>query len=164
MLTSIEHSVEVAVPARTAYNQWTQFEEFPRIMPRFEGARQLDDRHVRLRERLGGSSRDWVMEICEQIPDKRIAWTSSEGPRNSGAVTFHRLEDNRCKVMLQMEFEAEGGDTADPFALARQGVERDLLGFKGFLESTGKETGAWRGAIPSPDERTRSEPSGSDEG
>jgi uncharacterized membrane protein len=159
MLTSIESSVEVGVPARTAYNQWTQFEEFPRIMPRFEAASQVDDSHVQLRERLAGKPRSWVMEICEQIPDKRIAWTSSEGPRNSGAVTFHRLDDDRCKVMFQMEFEAGEDGPATYFALAREGVERDLLGFKEFLERKGKETGAWRGAIPSPDDRVEPEAS-----
>jgi uncharacterized membrane protein len=149
-MPTIETSVEVRVPARTAYNQWTQFEDFPKFMAHLERVEQVDDRHVRWSENEDGETRDWVMEISEQIPDKRIAWTTAAGPHQAGVVTFHRLDDERCKVMLQVDFEAPGSEAEQ---LARRTVARDLGDFKRFLEERGEATGAWRGELPSPDER-----------
>ncbi len=107
-MAKIEHSVEVNVPVNTAYNQWTQFESFPQFMEGVKEVRQLDDKHLHWRADIGGQEREWESEITEQIPDERVAWTSRSGARNAGVVTFHRLDESRTKIMLQMEFEPEG--------------------------------------------------------
>lgn len=155
MTTTIEESVEVAVPARTAYNQWTQLEDFPKFLENVEAVEQVDDRHVRWRARIGGKTREWEAEISEQIPDKRIAWHSLSGARNAGVVTFHRLADDRSKVMLQLDYEPEGllENVGDALGIGKRTVSKALHQFKEFVEGRGSETGAWRGAIESPDER-----------
>jgi uncharacterized membrane protein len=157
-MSNIEKSIEVDVPASTAYNQWTQFEEFPRFMEGVQSVEQLDDRHLHWRAEIGGKTLEWSAEISEQIPDKRIAWRSLEGARNAGVVTFHRLSDDRTKVMLQLDYEPEGvaETVGDWLGIASSRVEGDLERFKQFVESRGRETGAWRGRVPSPDEARRS--------
>jgi hypothetical protein len=92
-MASIEQSIQVNVPVRTAYNQWTQFEEFPRFMEGVESVRQLDDKRLQWQVNIGGKTKEWVAEITEQRPDERIAWTSRGGAYNAGVVTFHRLDD-----------------------------------------------------------------------
>src|SRR5690348_15557357 len=104
-MATIEESVEVEVPVRTAYNQWTQFEEFPRFMEGVEQVRQLTDTKLHWVAEIAGRRREWDAEITEQVPDQRISWCSTEGATNSGVVTFHRLGEGRSKVMLQLEFE-----------------------------------------------------------
>ena len=101
-MTTIEQSVDVAVPLRTAYDQWTQFEEFPRFMEGVESVTQLDDRHLHWVASFGGATREWDAEITEQIPDERVAWRSREGVRNAGVVTFHRLDLDTTRVMLHL--------------------------------------------------------------
>jgi Polyketide cyclase / dehydrase and lipid transport len=96
-MASIEQSLVVNVPVRTAYNQWTQFEEFPQFMEGVVSVRQLDDKRLHWRANIGGKIKEWVAEITEQRPDERIAWTSRGGAYNAGVVTFHRLDDNRTK-------------------------------------------------------------------
>ena len=108
MTSTIEESIEIDVPARTAYDQWTQLETLPRFVPNLELVQQLDDAHARWRARVGGQTLEWDAEISEQVPDKRIAWHSTSGTRNAGVVTFHRLSDARSKVMLQIDYEPEG--------------------------------------------------------
>jgi uncharacterized membrane protein len=156
-MSSIEKSIEVNVPARVAYNQWTQFEEFPRFMEGVESVRQLDDRHLQWRAEIGGKTLEWKAEISEQIPDKRIAWHSLEGARNAGVVTFHRLTDDTSRVMLQLDYEPQGAveNVGDWLGVASSRVQGDLERFKDFIESRGRETGAWRGHVPSPDEARR---------
>lgn len=102
-MSSIETSIDVNVPVRTAYNQWTQFEEFPRFMEGVREVRQLDDRHLLWRAEIGGKEKSWEAEITEQIPDARVAWHSTSGARNAGVVTFHHLAPDKTRVMLQME-------------------------------------------------------------
>jgi uncharacterized membrane protein len=145
MSKTIEKSVEVEVPVRTAYNQWTQFEEFPKFM---EGV-ELDDTHIKWVAEIGGQKREWKAEITQQEPDMRVAWNATEGAKNAGVVTFHKLDPNRTKVMLQMEFEPEGAVETAGAALGAVGhrVEGDLERFKEFIESRGTETGAWRGEV-----------------
>jgi len=154
-MSKIEKSIEVRVPASVAYNQWTQFEEFPRFMEGVESVHQLDDRRLRWRAEIGGKTLEWEADITEQIPDKRIAWTSVEGARNAGVVTFHRLSDDRSLVTLQLDYDPKGAleKVGDWLGVASSRVEGDLERFKDFIESRGRETGAWRGSIPSPDER-----------
>src|SRR5918998_808644 len=102
-MATIEQSIEVEVPVSTAYNQWTQFEEFPQFMDGVESVRQLDDTHLHWVASVGGKTHEWDAEISEQKPDERVAWKATDGKTNAGVVTFHRLDDNRTKVMVQMD-------------------------------------------------------------
>ncbi|MCA1844914.1 MAG: SRPBCC family protein [Actinobacteria bacterium] len=149
-MAAIEESVEVEVPISTAYNQWTQFEEFPQFMEGIEEVRQLGDTQLHWRADIAGVTREWDAQITEQSPDERIAWTSTSGSKNAGVVTFHRIDDNKTKVMLQLDFEPEGlVETAgDALGFVNRRTKGDLDRFKAFIESRGAETGAWRGDVP----------------
>jgi len=148
---TIEKSVEVSVPAAVAYNQWTQFEEFPRFMEGVKEVRQLDDRRLSWCAEVAGKKETWEAEISEQIPDKRIAWKSTSGAKHAGVVTFHRLDDTHCKVMLQMDYEPQGliEHMGDVIGVTERRITGDLDRFKKFIEERGAETGAWRGEIQS---------------
>jgi uncharacterized membrane protein len=148
-MATIEESVEVEVPVRTAYNQWTQFEEFPRFMEGVEQVRQLSDTKVHWVAEIAGQRREWDADITEQVPDQRISWCSTEGATNSGVVTFHRLGEGRSKVMLQLEFEPEGAleKAGDMLGVVKTRTKGDLKRFKDFIESQGRESGAWRGEV-----------------
>jgi uncharacterized membrane protein len=141
--------VEVAVPATVAYNQWTQFEEFPRFMEGVEQVRQLDDQHLHWRAKVGGKVEEWDARITEQVPDERIAWTSITGAKNAGVVTFHKLADDKSRVTLQMDYEPETvtENVGSALGVVGRRIEGDLHRFKEFVESRGEETGAWRGTI-----------------
>jgi uncharacterized membrane protein len=154
-MSTIEESVDVQVPVRTAYNQWTQFEEFPQFMEGVQSIRQLDDTHVRWIADIGGVKREWTAEIDEQHPDERVAWHAAEGAQNAGAVTFHRLDDDTTRVMLQLEFDPEGvaEQVGDKLGFVRRRTKGDLRRFKEFIETRGHETGGWRGDVESPSNR-----------
>lgn len=156
-MANMEKSIDVNVPATTAYNQWTQFETFPQFMEGVEQVRQLDDRTLHWRATIGGDTQEWKAEITEQIPDKRIAWRSTTGAPNAGVVTFHRLDDDRTRVMLQIDYSPQDWKESlgDLLGFVARRVEGDLKRFKEFIEQRGGETGAWRGKIDSPDERTQ---------
>jgi uncharacterized membrane protein len=146
---TIEQSIEVQVPLSTAYNQWTQFEEFPRFMEGVEEIRQLDDKRLHWIAEIGGKREEWDAEITEQRPDERVAWRSTTGAPNAGVVTFHRLSDDMTKVMLQLDYEPEGmvEKVGDALGIVERRTKGDLERFKEFIESRGMETGAWRGKI-----------------
>jgi uncharacterized membrane protein len=148
-MATIEKSIEVEVPVRVAYNQWTQFEEFPRFMEGVREVRQLDDKTLRWRAEVGGKEQEWAAEITEQVPDNRIAWRARSGKPNAGVVTFHRIADSRTRIMLQLDYEPEGAveTLGDAVGMVSRRVEGDLERFKEFVESRGRETGAWRGEI-----------------
>jgi uncharacterized membrane protein len=148
-MATIERSVIVDVPVRTAYNQWTQFEEFPRFMEGVREIKQLNDKRLHWRAEIGGKEKEWDAAITEQIPDTRIAWRSVTGAPNAGVVTFHRLSDNSTKIMVQIDYTPEGlvENVGDAIGIVEQRVEGDLKRFKEFIESRGRETGAWRGTI-----------------
>ena len=148
-MATIEQSIEVNAPLRAVYNQWTQFEDFPRFMEGVKEVRQVDDKRLHWRAVIGGKEKEWDAEIVEQRPDERIAWTSRGGVRNAGVVTFHRLDDQRTKVMLQVDYEPEGvvESVGDALGVVSARVKGDLERFKEFIERRGRETGAWRGAI-----------------
>src|SRR5262245_37318492 len=154
-MSKIEKSIDVNVPVRTAYDQWTQFEEFPKFMEGVESVQQLDDRHLIWRAEISGKMLEWTAEISEQIPDTRVAWTSTSGSRHAGVVSFYRLSDDRCRVTLQIDYDPEGvlEKVGDWLGVMSRRVEGDLERFKKFIEERGVETGAWRGTIPSPDHR-----------
>ncbi|MFC4589490.1 SRPBCC family protein [Sphaerisporangium corydalis] len=151
-MSTIEHSVDVAVPVRTAYNQWTQFESFPEFMEGVESVKQIDDTRLLWSVQVAGVHREFASEITEQRPDERVAWRSLEEPWQGGVVTFHHITDDTTRVMLQMEFSPEGFvETAgDKLQLVRMRVHGDLERFKKFIESKGHETGGWRGEVPAP--------------
>lgn len=149
-MPSIEKSVEVDVPVSTAYNQWTQFEEFPSFMNGVEAVKQLDETHLHWVASIGGHREEWDAEITEQIPDERVAWTTVAGEaRQAGVVTFHRLDTSHTKVMLQMEHDPQGiADTVgDKLGFVRHQAKGDLRRFKTYIESRGMESGAWRGQV-----------------
>jgi uncharacterized membrane protein len=148
-MSTIEQSIEVAVPVRTAYNQWTQFEEFPRFMEGVEEVRQVDDTHLHWRTTVGGREQEFDAQITEQRPDERIAWTSTQGRDQAGVVTFHRVDDGRTKIMLQLEAEPEGvvEKVGDAAGVLKRRVKGDLERFKELIEGRGTESGAWRGEV-----------------
>jgi uncharacterized membrane protein len=147
--STVQESIEVNVPVNTAYNQWTQFEDFPKFMEGVEEVRQLDDTHLHWRANIAGKEEEWDSEITEQIPDKRIAWHSISGVPNAGVVTFHKISDSKTRVTLQMEYSPQslGEKVGDAAGFVRRQVKEDLRRFKEFIESRGKETGAWRGSV-----------------
>jgi len=147
--SNIEQSIDVEVPVHTAYNQWTQFEEFPRFMSGVEKVVQLDDTHLHWKASIGGTTKEWDAVITEQIPDERIAWTNTTGARNAGVVTFHRLSDHKTRIMLQLAYEPEGivENVGDMIGMVSTRVRADLKRFKEFIESCGQETGSWRGEV-----------------
>jgi uncharacterized membrane protein len=148
-MSRIEQSIEVDVPVSVAYNQWTQFEEFPQFMDGVDEVRQLDDTHLHWRASFGGKSHEWDAEISEQRPDERVAWKATDGKTNAGAVTFHRLSDDRTKVMVQMDYEPEGMFESLGSAIGsdERRIKGDLERFKELVESRGRESGAWRGEV-----------------
>jgi uncharacterized membrane protein len=148
-MANIEKTIDVDVPVSTAYNQWTQFEDFPRFMEGVQEVRQLDDTRLHWVADVGGKKQEWDARITEQQPDQRIAWTSTEGDSNAGVVTFHQLSPDRTRVMLQLDYEPEGviEKAGDMTGFMSRRVQGDLDRFKEFIESRGQETGAWRGQV-----------------
>ena len=148
-MSQIIETVDVDVPVRPAYNQWTQFESFPMFMEAVEKVEQLDDTTLRWTAEIAGQKRTWKAKITEQTPDQRIAWTSTEGARNAGVVTFHRLDDNKTRVTLQLDVDPEGpvDNIGDALGFVQRQAKADLERFKKFIEGRGEETGAWRGTV-----------------
>jgi uncharacterized membrane protein len=148
-MKTIEESIEIEVPVSTAYNQWTQFESFPQFMDGVERVEQKSDTRLHWVAEVGGQTREWDAEITEQHPDHRVAWKALEEDGPNGAVTFHKLDDARTKVMLQFDYEPEGlkESIGSLIGLDSHRVKDDLESFKEFIESRGAETGAWRGDI-----------------
>jgi uncharacterized membrane protein len=154
-VASVQEAVDVDVPIRVAYDQWTQFESFPNFMGGVERITQLDDTHTHWVTNIDGVKREFDAEITEQHPEERVAWTSTEGEaKHAGVVTFHRLDDNRTRVMIQIDWEPTGVVEKAGAALGfddRQ-IKADAKRFKEFIESRGTETGAWRGDVSRPDQ------------
>ena len=149
-MSMIEQGIEVGCPVRSVYNQWTQFEQFPMFMEDIEQVEQIDDTHLHWKAQIAGKEKEWDARITEQIPDKRIAWTAEGGTYNAGVVTFHKLDDNKTRVMLQLEVEPETiiEKAGDALGVIRRRAKSDMERFKTFLETNGCEvTGAWRGKV-----------------
>jgi uncharacterized membrane protein len=148
-LSFAQDSIEVDVPISTAYNQWTQFEEFPRFMQDVEEVRQIDDTHLHWRARIAGKPVEWDSEITTQIPDRRISWRSTSGPPNSGAVSFDRVTGNRTRITLRMSYRAPGvaEKIGDALGAVRMELSGNLHRFADFIQSRQHETGAWRGTV-----------------
>ena len=152
-MAKIEKSIDVNVPVREAYNQWTQFETFPQFMDAVESVRQDGDTRLHWVAQIAGRRQEWDAEITEQTPDQRIAWTSTTGDRNAGAVDFHRVDDNLTRITLTMDIEPSGAVESLGTALGIPAgqVEGDLKRFKAFIERRGEATGAWRGEVEQDD-------------
>jgi uncharacterized membrane protein len=148
-MESIQQSIDVKAPLTEVYNQWTQFEEFPRFMEGVKEVRQLGDKRLLWRAEIGGRQKEWTAEIFEQLPDERIAWRSIDGPTNSGMVNFTSLGDGRTRIGLKINYDPEGAleNIGDALGVLRVRVGNDLERFKEFIESRQASTGAWRGTI-----------------
>ncbi len=142
-------SIDVDVPVRTAYDQWTQFESFPNFMEGVESVEQLDDTTLEWKASIAGIKKEWRARITEQTPDQRIAWTATDGATNAGVVTFHRLDDHKCRVALQLDVQPDGPieSAGDALGFVQRRAKGDLERFKKFIEERGSATGAWRGAV-----------------
>jgi uncharacterized membrane protein len=148
-MAEVTESVDVQVPVSTAYNQWTQFEEFPQFMGGVEAVRQIDDTHLRWVAEIAGKREEWDAEITEQHPDERVAWKATGGKGNAGVVTFHRLDDDATRVTVQLDWQPEGvvENVGTALGFDDRQVRQDLERFKGLIESRGQESGAWRGDV-----------------
>ena len=150
-MPKIEEAIEVQVPVQQAYDQWTQFEDFPKFMDGIQSVQQLDDTHVEWVAEIRGESRQWTTEITEQRPDEKVAWKTIEGEvKNDGIVTFEPMGDAQTRVNVQMD--VEGDSTAENVAgdllgIVKRQVHGDLERFKQLIESRDEETGAWRGEV-----------------
>jgi len=150
---SIRHSTVVNVPVRSAYDQWTQFEEFPSFMSGVEQVQQLDDRRLHWRGKVAGRVRDWDAQITEQVPDERIAWQATSGKRNDGIVRFEPLGTDTTRVEVEMAFEPEGVAelVGSAIGLPERRVKSDLERFRELIEKRGGQpSGAWRGEVHNP--------------
>jgi uncharacterized membrane protein len=148
-MSTVEQSIDIDVPVRVAYDQWTQFESFPEFMDGVEEVRQIDDTHLHWRAKVGGKEVEWDAVITEQLPDERVAWKATDGKANAGVVTFHRLSDDSSRIMVQIEHESEGVMEKVGSALGadKHEVKNSLERFKELVERRGSATGAWRGKV-----------------
>jgi uncharacterized membrane protein len=147
-MKTIERSIDVDVPVETAYDQWTQFEEFPRFMDGIVEVRQLDDTHTHWVAEVGGRRYEWDAEIMVQEPDRVIAWRGVGGDRNSGRVTFEPT-DGGAKVSVLIGYDPDGAveSVGAALGLDERRVGADLERFKDLVEGRGSPTGAWRGRV-----------------
>jgi uncharacterized membrane protein len=145
----VERSIEVDCPVRTVYNQWTQFEEFPRFISGLKEVKQLDDLHVHWHAAIWGRDKEWDSEIVEQVPDERISWRSTRGEHNNGTVRFEPLPGDRTLVHLSIVYEPKGVVETAGYALGifERSVDAMMHDFKAFIERRQTETGAWRGEV-----------------
>jgi hypothetical protein len=149
MTTKVEKSIQVDVPVNQAYNQWTQFEDFPHFMGGVREVRQLDARRLHWVAEIAGVRREWDAEILEQVPDQKIAWAATSGATNAGAVRFESAGPSSTIVYLALEYEPEGvvEQVGDKLGIVERQVTSDLERFKRLIEDEGYATGAWRGSI-----------------
>jgi len=150
-MPKVQDSIEVQVPVQQAYNQWTQFEEFPKFMNGIRSVQQLDATHVEWVAEIRGESRQWTTEITEQLPDEKVAWKTIDGEvKNDGVVTFEQVGDNQTRVNVEMEVESESTSenvAGDLLGIVKDQVRGDLERFKQLIENRNEESGAWRGKV-----------------
>ena len=150
-MTQIIETIDVDVPVTTAYNQWTQFEEFPRFLEHVESITQTGDTSTHWRVNVAGQVREFDAEITEQHPDERVAWTSTGGEvDHAGVVTFHKLDDTKSRVTVQLDWEPEGvlETIGAAVGVGTHTVKDELQHFKEYIEARGTADGAWRGDVP----------------
>ena len=148
-MAKIEKSIDVNVPVREAYNQWTQFESFPQFMDGVERIDQLGPTTTHWVTKIAGVERQFDAEITEQHPDERVAWTTTNGTHQAGVVTFHRIDDDTTRVTLQLDHDPQGfvEKVGDALGIVQRRVKGDLANFKEFIEARGVEEGGWRGDV-----------------
>ncbi len=149
-MVQIIETIDVDVPVRTAYNQWTQFESFPKFLDEVESITQTGETHTHWKVSVAGVTREFDAEITEQHPDERVAWTSTGGEtEHAGVVTFHKLTEGSSRVTVQIDWEPEGlvEKLGSLVGAGSHAVKKDLKNFKEFIETQGSETGAWRGDV-----------------
>jgi len=149
-MVQIIETIDVDVPVRAAYNQWTQFESFPKFLDEVDSVTQSDDTHTHWKVKVCGFEREFDTEITEQHPDERVAWTSSGGEtEHAGVVTFHKLSDTSSRVTVQLDWEPEGlvEKLGSLVGAGSHAVKKDLENFKEFIEAEGDAIGAWRGEV-----------------
>lgn len=153
---TVKKDIQVDVPISVAYNQWTQFEDFPAFMSGVKAITQLDDRKLHWNVSVGGVEREFDAEIVEQTPDERIAWNSTGEKVHAGVVTFHRLSDDTTRVTLQMDWMPEGfvEKAGEILQIDDMQIARDLAEFKRLIESNGFESGQWRGEVARAEDAT----------
>jgi carbon monoxide dehydrogenase subunit G len=149
MSTKVEKSIMVNVPVSVAYNQWTQFEDFPQFMGGITSVTQLSDDSLEWVAEIGGIRRRWEAKVLEQVPDRRVAWAATEGATNAGEVTFEDVGGGQTSVHLSLEYEPEGlvEKVGDKLNVIENQAEGDLDRFKAFIEAEGYASGAWRGSV-----------------
>ena len=149
-MASVIKTVDVEAPISAVYNQWTQFESFPKFMGGVDSITQTDDRHTHWVTSIGGVTREFDTEITEQHPEERVAWKSTDGTTHAGVITFHRISDTTTKVTAQIDWQPEGvvEKAGSVLGVDDRQVQSDLDRFKDFIEARGRETGAWRGDVP----------------
>jgi uncharacterized membrane protein len=154
-METLERSIEVDAPVTATYNQWTQFEDFPRFMEGVESVTQVDDKRVHWVAEIAGKRKEWDSEITRQVPDREIDWVGFGNPDNRGRIVFEGV-DGRTKVTLMLDYDPEGAveEIGDALGLVERRIEGDMKRFKEFLEARGRETGGWRGEIHGDDVRT----------
>ena len=150
-MPKIQDSIEVQAPVQQAYNQWTQFEEFPKFMEGIQSVQQLDDTHVHWVAEVRGETREWTTEITEQQPDKKVAWKTIDGEvKNDGVVSFEQIAPDQTRVNVEMEVEGEStaeNVAGDLLGIVKGQVHGDLERFKQLIENRGEATGAYRGKV-----------------
>jgi uncharacterized membrane protein len=150
-MPKIEDTIEVQVPVQQAYNQWTQFEDFPKFMEGIQSVQQLDDTHVHWVAEIRGETREWTTEITEQQPDEKVAWKTIDGEvKNDGVVTFESIAGGQTRINVQMDVEGEStaeNVAGDLLGVVQSQVRGDLERFKELIENRGEETSAWRGEV-----------------
>jgi len=148
-MSHITETVEVNVPCRVAYDQWTQFEQFPRFMEGVERVIQLDDKTLDWTATIAGKVKHWRAKITLQEPDRVVAWRSVDGARNDGSVRFESIDAGRTRIVLDLEVDPDGPlETAgDALGFVSRRAKGDMERFKAFIEARGQETGAWRGEV-----------------
>ncbi len=148
-MATVEKEIDVDVPVRTAYDQWTQFEDFPRFMEGVHRVVQQDDKRLHWQAEIAGREVEWDAEIVDQTPDRRVAWRGASGAMKGGAVLFEPLSADRTRIKATITYEPEGAGekAAAALGLVSMRVGGDLKRFKEFIESRRAETGAWRGEI-----------------
>jgi len=147
--STVKETIDVNLPLRAVYDQWTQFEDFPQFMESVHEVRQLDDKRLHWKADVFGKTIEWDAEITEQVPDRKIAWRSISGTPNGGTVTFKELSRSRTRVTLDMYYEPQDPveSVGDVMGAVRMQARSNLKRFKEMLEQRGRETGAWRGTI-----------------
>jgi uncharacterized membrane protein len=148
-METLEESIEVEAPVTATYNQWTQFEEFPRFMEGVESVTQLDDKRVHWVAEVAGKRKEWDAEITRQVPDREIDWVGLGDPDNRGRVVFEAIDGDTSKVTMMLDYDPEGivEEIGDALGLVKRRVRGDMERFKEFIEARGRETGGWRGQI-----------------